>query len=133
MDLLNTIRKKIEILADNAPASYDIDYVRAIDDVMNILDTLEQKEPTIKCHAGLGAVVGPKPPKIKGWVARDKDATLHFFSSEFGDGEPIYCENCEMWNNATGEKIELLHQSDPFRELKFTDEPIEVELIVRKV
>lgn len=72
-------------------------------------------------------------PKIKGWVARDSDATLHFFSSECGDGEPIYDGDSGTWGNATSEMIELPHQTSPFGHLNYWDDPIEVELEIHRV
>lgn len=72
-------------------------------------------------------------PKIKGWVARDSDGTLHFFSSECGDGEPIYDGDTGTWGNATSEMIELPHQTSPFGDLNYWDDPIEVELTIHRV
>lgn len=81
----------------------------------------------------LGIYAKDNAPKIKGWVARDEDATLNFFSSECGDGEPIYDTESGTWGNATGEKIEIVHPSGAFGDLSFTDEPIEVELTIHRV
>ena len=72
-------------------------------------------------------------PKIRGWVARDEDGILNFFSSECGDGEPIYDTESGTWGNATGEKIEIVHPSGAFGDLSFIDEPIEVELTITTI
>ncbi len=72
-------------------------------------------------------------PKIKGWVARDEDGTLHFFSSECGDGEPLYYEDSGTWYTVTGDMLEIVHPNGAFGKLSFIDEPVEVELTIRKV
>ena len=72
-------------------------------------------------------------PKIKGWVARDEDGTLHFFSSECGDGEPIFDKDSGTWGIATMEMLEIVHPSGAFGVLSFADEPIEVELTIHRV
>ncbi len=73
-----------------------------------------------------------KLPKIHGWVARDEDAELHFFGSELGDGKPCYDEDYGAWGNATCNMINISREAGPFGDLKYTDVPIEVELLIRK-
>jgi hypothetical protein len=72
-------------------------------------------------------------PKIRGYVARDEDGTLHFFSSECGDGEPIFDTESGTWGIATMEMLEIVHPNGEFGELSFKDDPIEVELLIKKV
>ena len=72
-------------------------------------------------------------PKIRGYVARDEDGTLHFFSSDCGDGEPIFDTESGTWGIATMEMLEIVHPNGEFGELSFKDEPIEVELLINKV
>ena len=72
-------------------------------------------------------------PKIRGYVARDEDGTLHFFSSECGDGEPIFDIESGTWGIATMEMLDIVHPNGEFGELSFKDEPIEVELLIKKV
>lgn len=93
-----------------------------------IFDTNYQKrEGYIKALAEIN-----KLPKVHGWVARDEDAELHFFGTELGDGMPCYNEECGTWGNATCNMINISRESGPFGDLKYTDDPIEVELLIRK-
>ena len=108
------IRKEIERLKAKYGEPMD-DYSNALNDVLSFIESLE------------------KEPNIKGYVARDEDATLHFFSSECGDGEPIYDKDYGAWGIATGEMIELPRQSGPFGDLSYRDEPVEVELTIHRV
>ena len=63
-------------------------------------------------------------PKIKGWVARDKDGILVFFlSMPHRDGT--------MWIGSR--KNEIVIDRKSFPDLKWKDEPIEVELIINRV
>ena len=91
----------------------------AYGEILSFIESLEKEQP--------------EEPTIKGWVARDCDATLHFFSSECGDGEPLYDADSGAWGNATSEMIELPHQTRPFGDLNYWDEPIEVELEIHRV
>ena len=75
----------------------------------------------------------PEEPTVCGWVARDEDGALHFFSSECGDGVPCFDKDSGTWGNATFESLELPRQGSIFGDLSFIDEPVEVELIIRKV
>ena len=81
----------------------------------------------------LGLNAKANTPKIKGWVARDEDGILHFFSSDCGDGEPIFDKDSGTWGNATQEMLEIVHPNGAFGELSFKDNPIEVELTIHRV
>lgn len=72
-------------------------------------------------------------PKVHGWVARDMDGELNFFGSELGDDAPIYDGDLGMWGNATDNKINISRESGPFGDLNYYNEPVEVELLVRKI
>ena len=72
-------------------------------------------------------------PKVRGWVARDMDGELNFFGAELGDGAPIYNGDLGVWGNATDNKINISRESGPFGDLNYYDDPVEVELLVRRV
>jgi hypothetical protein len=72
-------------------------------------------------------------PKVHGWVARDMDGELNFFGSELGDGAPRYNGDLGLWGNATDNKINISRESGPFGDLNYYDEPVEVELLIRRV
>ena len=63
-----------------------------------------------------------KQYKIKGYVAKDKDGDVYF-----GTDKPNWWEIFEMWSDF-GNSIQL--PSDWFPELKYTDEPVETELML---
>lgn len=63
-------------------------------------------------------------PTIKGWAARDKSGII--FISQV---KPIRCVNSPCWLASRG----LTVKTTDFPDLKWEDEPIEVELIIRKV
>ena len=63
-----------------------------------------------------------KQYKIKGYVARDKDGDVYF-----GTNKPKWYEHFAMWCDF-GDSIQL--PSDWFPELKYTDEPVETELML---
>lgn len=65
---------------------------------------------------------------MKGYVARDKEEG-EISDLYFGLRKPIYDEDLEMWHDYL-DFISL--PKDWFPELKYTDEPIEVELIIKK-
>lgn len=72
-------------------------------------------------------------PKVRGWVARDMDGELNFFGAELGDGSPNYNGDLGVWGNATDNKINISRESGPFGDLNYYDEPVEVELLIRKI
>lgn len=63
-----------------------------------------------------------KQYKIKGYVAKDKDGVVFF-----GTNKPNWYEFMGIWCDF-GENIQL--PSDWFPELKYTDEPVETELLL---
>lgn len=69
----------------------------------------------------------PSLPTIKGWVARDKNGSLTFFSVK-----PIkFEEYAERWYVFGACTTCYLGFCDFYKDLKWEDEPIEVELIIR--
>lgn len=70
-------------------------------------------------------------PKMKGWVAREKDGTLSFFSNK----PKRFLENndfCDGWFCEEGCETAINFNCD-IPELKWESEPIEVELLIRKI
>ena len=67
--------------------------------------------------------------KIKGYVARDKDpgvySDLYLYYNK-----PTWDEKCQYWTSKS-ESIKTLPQ-EWFPELKYTDEPMEVELSIKQ-
>ena len=68
--------------------------------------------------------------KIKGWVARDPDGELWLFKEK-----PYYNENFKHWGTAIGMDwvLDDITDTSPFLSLQYTDEPIEVELTIKKL
>ncbi len=66
-------------------------------------------------------------PTIKGWVARDEDGTLEFY-----DSKPQRIEDMEFWNSETSMFCTSLPK-DMLPSLRWEDEPIEVEIIIKEV
>ena len=73
----------------------------------------------------LGLSAKENAPKIKGWVARDKDGTLVLYGQK-PDREIVNWDDC-----GTDEHICINRNMFPY--LKWEDEPIEVELLVKRV
>ena len=72
-------------------------------------------------------------PKIKGWVARDRNGALHFHKDK-----PHREYDCAWYTDwKRHPEPEIFHLRLPkqmdFPELKWEDEPIEVELLIKKV
>jgi len=67
-------------------------------------------------------------PKIKGWVARFKNGHLWLFSKK----PQRICIHFDRWYWGNGDAEKQL-PNDMFPDLKWEDEPIEVELLIRKV
>jgi len=66
-------------------------------------------------------------PTIKGWVARDGDGTLYLYIRP-----PYRDKNYDWWHPIAG-RDKLAIDISLFPELRYEDEPIEVELpIIRK-
>ena len=64
-------------------------------------------------------------PKIRGWVATNLGGVPQFFL-----GKPYRDMEFEVWKNM-GEEISLPYNSFP--EITWESEPVEVELLIRKV
>ena len=64
-----------------------------------------------------------KQYKMKGYVAKDKDGEVYF-----GTNKPNWHKIFEMWTDFGIQNIQL--PSDRFPELKYTDEPVETELML---
>ena len=65
-----------------------------------------------------------RPPKLHGWVARDKNGSLNLY-----EVEPIRVDD-HWWDV---DYVSVYLDADAFPELTWKDEPIEVELLIRKV
>lgn len=65
--------------------------------------------------------------KIKGWVARDKSGTLFFFQQT----KPNRHENGDYWVG-DGHSFVLMNEA-LCSKLTWEDEPIEVELTIKKI
>ena len=69
-------------------------------------------------------------PKIHGWVARQPDGSLWLFA------EKPYFNRCfNEWGTAIDEERELgdITDSTIFSDLTWESEPVEVELLIRKI
>ena len=62
-----------------------------------------------------------------GYVARDEDGSLYLY-----DSLPEYSEELGGWYGSP-DMINLTNQCDEFDDLKYTDEPVEVEIKLEKV
>ena len=72
--------------------------------------------------------------KLKGWVARDEDNAV-FFHIKQPHREPMVTfsnERIGIWQSYN-EKFRLSHLDKMFSELAWNDEPIEVELTIKKI
>ena len=67
----------------------------------------------------------PEEPKIKGWVARDKDGTLVFYGQK-PDREIV------NWDDSGTDEHVCINQN-MFPDLKWEDEPIKVGLTISRV
>lgn len=63
--------------------------------------------------------------KIKGWVARDENNLLCVYTSR-----PHYDQNLHIWENSQ-DWFEI--DENYFPEVQYYSEPIEVELIIKKI
>ena len=69
-------------------------------------------------------------PKIRGWVARDKNGTLAFHTGAAPVRMKEFSSRKEIWDNfGSGMNI----SKSMFTDLTWRDNPIEVELLIRKV
>ena len=69
--------------------------------------------------------------KLKGYVARDKYENSIGEILYVGAQKPIYDEEMGMWDFYYDHAVNL--PNDWFPELKWSDEPIEVELTIKKL
>ena len=67
----------------------------------------------------------PEEPKIKGWVARDKDGTLVFYGQK-PDREIV------NWDDSGTDEHVCINQN-MFPDLKWEDEPIKVGLTIHRL
>lgn len=65
-----------------------------------------------------------KYPKIKGWVARDKDNDVYVYLTQPSRFKEQWVCGGDVW-------VKIPHTDFP--ELKWEDEPIEVELTINRV
>lgn len=64
--------------------------------------------------------------KIKGYIARDKDNYLYLYTKT----KPVFNSDTGMWESVQGlEYIEI--DKDEFPKLKYTDEPIKVNVEIK--
>lgn len=68
--------------------------------------------------------------KLKGYVARDNDVD-GMGELYFGNEKPTWVEKIDMWTDFGDNLMNL--PNDWFPELEYTDEPIEVELTIKKL
>ena len=72
---------------------------------------------------------------VRGWVARDEDDTLwfhHVKPRRMSTKEAYY--NCWVWYSASSSRqIESKRAHSLFKHLKWDDEPVEIELVIKKL
>ena len=69
-------------------------------------------------------------PKIRGWVARDKDGTLAFHTGAAPVRMKEFSSRKEIWDNfGSGMNI----SKSMFPEILWESDPVEVELLIRKI
>lgn len=79
------------------------------------------------CTAFIENTLFEVPPKIKGWVARDKRGTLNFFRAH--PRRITDSRGEEYWIG----HVRMKQPNEFFPDLKWEDEPIEVELTISRV
>lgn len=95
---------------------------------MNIQHTAEwYMHETARHFYELGLKVKSDAPKIKGWVARDKRGTLNFFRAH--PRRITDSRGEEYWIG----HVRMKQPNEFFPDLKWEDEPIEVELTISRV
>lgn len=103
----------------------------AYEDILTFIDSLDKK-PVVdegkdeidECFTKM--MLKESTPKIKVWVARHKSGDLGFFSKHPIRGNELwYCPNLYIGF--------CLAEKELMSELKWEDEPIEVELSIRKI
>lgn len=63
---------------------------------------------------------------LRGWVARDNDGTLVFYTEK-----PRRSEKCRFFMKVSGDTLEL--PKEMFGNLLYEDEPVKVELSIREI
>lgn len=69
-------------------------------------------------------------PKIRRWVARQPNGSLWLY-----DNKPHFIRDYNVWGSEIGREIELEDITDPtiFSDLTWESEPVEVELLIKKI
>ena len=69
-------------------------------------------------------------PTLRGWVARQPDGSLWLFAEK-----PYFNRDFDEWGTAIGGERELedITDSTVFSDLTWESEPIEVELLIKKI
>lgn len=80
----------------------------------------ERREGYIKCAEEYESL-----PKIRGWVARDHSGII-----KIHECKPYKNENCGIWDNMD---TRIIITRSLFQEITWESEPVEVELLIRKV
>lgn len=82
----------------------------------------KKREGYIKCAEEYESI-----PKVRGWVARDEDKTLNVFLDDYcpDRGECVWLGERKIRLERKGTKV--------FSEITWESEPVEVELLVRRV
>lgn len=62
-----------------------------------------------------------------GYVARDKDGSLYLY-----DNCPVYEEEYGGWFGSP-DMINITNQCDEFDDLHYTDEPVKVEINIKRI
>lgn len=109
------IEQLIKVNKELTPRDFTQGIAAGYADVLSSIKSLEQEQST-----------------IKGWVARDRDNALfcHENKPRRTFGHTIGGERIEYWCNG-GKRFELSQELIP--EISWLDEPIEIELIIRKI
>ena len=85
----------------------------------------------VACWSLEAALKGPELeslPKIRGWVARQIEGDLFWFSHR-----PRYNFDSGSWEAEFGGESKLEIDETIFNGLSYYDDPVEVELLIRKV
>ena len=129
------IERRIDAIKDKGIREYDGE-VCGLKRLLSFIESLEKESKDNKTEAYMkgfcdgveaereAADVGPK---IKGWVARDEDGqiSLHFIKPSRTRTSTRYCRWFSMNAQAITRKS--------FPNLKWEDEPIEIELTINRI
>ena len=101
-------------IVNRGPKSVESGYLNALDWVLSFIESLEKEQPQVQ--------------KIKGWVVRDS------FGLEFYRRKPYrVIGEISHWTDKLGPNSEWFLDESLFPELKWEDDPIEVELTINKL